>query len=524
MPPCPPCPPRREGKRECPCPPSPRAPPRGGRSAPAPPSPPSACPARWRTSWPRPPRRASTASRSSSPTSSPSPLSGRRVRAALRRPRPVDRPLPALPRLRLRPTRRRRGQPAPGRAQVRRHGALGTDLVLVCSSVAPDALDDDDRIAEQLHALADRARPRGACASPTRRWPGAGTSTPTSGRGTIVRRADHPALGLCVDSFHILSRGSDPAGIRDIPGEKLFFLQLADAPHMDMDVLQWSRHHRLFPGQGAFDLPAFLGHVLAAGYTGPLSLEVFNDVFRQADPRRAGGRRPALAARAGRSDGDPTCAATRRASSWAGLPPPRPGCTASPSPSSPSTTTASPRSRARSPRSGSPTPGRTAPSRCSCGAAARRGCCSTPSRRPHGRGGRARSASRSTDPAGAARRADGAARPGAPARPRSGRGRPVRGRRTRRDVGVLLPHRRRATGWLTDFPPPTHGAASGRPASTHDRPRRADPAVRQLRRGRAVLPQPAGPGDPARVGGRGAVRPGPQPDGRRPRTDASGSA
>ncbi len=102
-----------------------------------------------------------------------------------------------------------------------------------------------------------------------------------------MRRADHPALGLCVDSFHILSRGSDPAGIRDIPGEKLFFLQLADAPYMDMDVLQWSRHYRLFPGQGTFDLPAFLGHVLAAGYAGPLSLEVFNDVFRQSDPRRA---------------------------------------------------------------------------------------------------------------------------------------------------------------------------------------------------------------------------------------------
>jgi len=103
----------------------------------------------------------------------------------------------------------------------------------------------------------------------------------------IVRRGDHPALGLCVDSFHILSRGSDPAGIADIPGEKLFFLQLADAPHMDMDVLQWSRHYRLFPGQGAFDLAAFLGHVLTAGYRGPLSLEVFNDVFRQSDPARA---------------------------------------------------------------------------------------------------------------------------------------------------------------------------------------------------------------------------------------------
>ena len=40
----------------------------------------------------------------------------------------------------------------------------------------------------------------------------------------------------------------------DVPAEKLFFLQLADAPQLRMDVLQWSRHHRLFPGQGAFDL------------------------------------------------------------------------------------------------------------------------------------------------------------------------------------------------------------------------------------------------------------------------------
>ena len=53
-----------------------------------------------------------------------------------------------------------------------------------------------------------------------------------------------------------------------------------------MDVLAWSRHHRLFPGQGAFDLPGFLGQVLAAGYRGPLSLEVFNDVYRQSDPAR----------------------------------------------------------------------------------------------------------------------------------------------------------------------------------------------------------------------------------------------
>ena len=163
---------------------------------------------------------------------------------------------------------------------------LGTDLILVCSAVSPTAVDDDAVIAEQLHQLAERARARGVRISyEALAW---GTHVNTYDRSwDIVRAADHPSLGLCVDSFHILSRGSDPSGIAAIPGEKLFFLQLADAPSMNMDVLQWSRHYRLFPGQGTFDLPAFLGYVLKAGYTGPLSLEVFNDVFRQSDPEQA---------------------------------------------------------------------------------------------------------------------------------------------------------------------------------------------------------------------------------------------
>jgi 4-hydroxyphenylpyruvate dioxygenase len=163
---------------------------------------------------------------------------------------------------------------------------LGTDTMLVCSSLSPDAVNDDDLAAEQLNLLASRAAEHGLrIAYEALAWGRFVNTYDHSWR--IVRHADHPALGVCLDSFHVLSRGSDPSGIRVIPGSKLFFLQLADAPRLRMDVLQWSRHHRLFPGQGAFDLTTFAGHVLATGYDGPLSLEVFNDVFRQADPRRA---------------------------------------------------------------------------------------------------------------------------------------------------------------------------------------------------------------------------------------------
>jgi 4-hydroxyphenylpyruvate dioxygenase len=161
-------------------------------------------------------------------------------------------------------------------------GRLGCDTVLVCSSVHPLAEDDDALAADQLRQLATLAEEFGVrVAYEALAW-GRHVST-YDHAWRIVEAADHPALGTCLDSFHILARGSDPKGIEDIPGEKIFFLQLADAPLMAMDVLQWSRHYRCFPGQGGLDVTGLVGHVRAAGYDGPLSLEVFNDVFRQAE-------------------------------------------------------------------------------------------------------------------------------------------------------------------------------------------------------------------------------------------------
>ncbi|HLS92094.1 MAG TPA: TIM barrel protein [Microbacterium sp.] len=159
---------------------------------------------------------------------------------------------------------------------------LGADHMLVCSNVATATTGDEDVTAGQLAALADLAAERGIrIAYEALAWGRFVDDYRVAWR--IVEKADRPNLGLCLDSFHILSRGHDPSAIEEIPGEQIFFLQLADAPALDMDVLQWSRHHRLFPGEGDFDLTGFLGHVLRAGCCGPLSLEVFNDTFRQTD-------------------------------------------------------------------------------------------------------------------------------------------------------------------------------------------------------------------------------------------------
>lgn len=162
---------------------------------------------------------------------------------------------------------------------------LGATTLLVCSNTSEAAIPDDGLAAAQLHQLAERAAQRGIrVAYEALAW---GRHVNTYRHAdAVAAAADHPHLGVCLDSFHILSRGDDPAGIAAIPGERIFYLQLADAPDLRMDVLQWSRHYRCFPGQGGFDLAGFLEHVLAAGYRGPLSLEVFNDTFRQADADR----------------------------------------------------------------------------------------------------------------------------------------------------------------------------------------------------------------------------------------------
>jgi 4-hydroxyphenylpyruvate dioxygenase len=170
-------------------------------------------------------------------------------------------------------------------AKFRLMSRLGMDTILVCTNVATATIDDDDLRAAQLAALADLAGEHGVkVAYEALAWGKYVNDYEHAHR--LVETVDHPSLGTCLDSFHILSRDWDTAPIENINADKIFFVQVADAPKLSMDVLSWSRHYRVFPGEGQFELAKFMGHVVRAGYTGPVSLEVFNDVFRQSDVER----------------------------------------------------------------------------------------------------------------------------------------------------------------------------------------------------------------------------------------------
>ncbi|KJZ19045.1 bifunctional sugar phosphate isomerase/epimerase/4-hydroxyphenylpyruvate dioxygenase family protein [Loktanella sp. S4079] len=160
---------------------------------------------------------------------------------------------------------------------------LGTDLVLICSSCHPEAIGGIDRAAADFHELGERAAKRGLRVGYEALAWGKHVNDHRDA-WEIVRRADHENVGLIVDSFHTLSRKLDPNSIRSVPGDKIFFVQLADAPLIDMDLLYWSRHFRNMPGEGDLDVTGFMQAVMATGYSGPISLEIFNDQFRGGSP------------------------------------------------------------------------------------------------------------------------------------------------------------------------------------------------------------------------------------------------
>ena len=156
---------------------------------------------------------------------------------------------------------------------------LRTDLLLVCSNISPASLGGIDRAAADFRELGERAAARGLRV---------GYEALAWGRHVndyrdaweIVRRADHSSIGVILDSFHALAPSFPTTAIESIPADRIFLVQLADAPKIGLDVLSWSRHFRCFPGQGDLPVAEFMQAVRATGYAGTVSLEIFNDQFR----------------------------------------------------------------------------------------------------------------------------------------------------------------------------------------------------------------------------------------------------
>jgi sugar phosphate isomerase/epimerase len=86
---------------------------------------------------------------------------------------------------------------------------------------------------------------------------------------------DPPNAGLCVDSWHVF-RGAGLGQLDGLDPARVNVVQFDDGPLEPVldDYLQDTLHHRCLPGDGQFDLVAFL-RALPADV--PLSVEVIDD-------------------------------------------------------------------------------------------------------------------------------------------------------------------------------------------------------------------------------------------------------
>ena len=110
---------------------------------------------------------------------------------------------------------------------------LGARVLVCCSSRTTRGLDDDDLTAEQLHTMAGRAEQRGELPARVRSRALGTYSYAQRNYWHIVRDVDHPALGMCLDSFHVLTLDNDPAVIAEVAGKRVFHVQLAHAPRLN---------------------------------------------------------------------------------------------------------------------------------------------------------------------------------------------------------------------------------------------------------------------------------------------------
>jgi len=105
----------------------------------------------------------------------------------------------------------------------------------------------------------------------------------------IVRGANRSNGGLVFDTWHYFRGQPNNDLLRTIPGDRIFVLQLSDAPlQREESLKEESLHRRLLPGTGSFDLLRLLQIFKEIGATPSIGIEVFSDTLAALPPMEIG--------------------------------------------------------------------------------------------------------------------------------------------------------------------------------------------------------------------------------------------
>lgn len=171
------------------------------------------------------------------------------------------------------------------KAMLEMCAAVGSKVLLACSSTSRHATDDADAIAADLHKLAMLALPLGIkVAYEALSWGRHVNEFPTA--WDLVCRADCPNLGLGIDSFHIFASRTPLEELQMVDGSRIFLVQLSDFMWHEVPTFEermnTARTFRVFPGEGVHSeqLADLVVQLERSAYRGSYSFEVFNDDYQ----------------------------------------------------------------------------------------------------------------------------------------------------------------------------------------------------------------------------------------------------
>jgi len=161
---------------------------------------------------------------------------------------------------------------------------IGAKTLVQCSNISNEVDRNWSLAVEDLRKLGDLANSRGMRIAFEPMSQGEWINTWQLG-WQMVRDVDHAQVGLVLDASHIFLAGADLNGIDKIPGEKVFLCEVSDLPDANLERREMLRNYRLFPLEGTRPIRPFVERVMATGYQGPFSAEVFSARYRAAEPR-----------------------------------------------------------------------------------------------------------------------------------------------------------------------------------------------------------------------------------------------
>ena len=113
-------------------------------------------------------------------------------------------------------------------------------------------------------------------------WGHSKTLTRLSEAAMVAIETGHPKACILPDVYHLHKGGSDFNGLKLLGGAAMFNFHMNDYPAIPPRT-EIRDKHRVYPGDGVAPLTAIIRDLIKIGYTGILSLELFNEDYWKQD-------------------------------------------------------------------------------------------------------------------------------------------------------------------------------------------------------------------------------------------------